>query len=67
MPFETCPLLLTSKSREAAKCIKDECMWFYKLPDAPKGRGKCYVHRLVFELSQINSNMNSLTKAMYKK
>jgi len=66
MPDEICPLLFTTKSREMARCIKDDCKWFHRFTDAPEGRGRCCVHNIGFELSQINSNMSSLINALSK-
>ena len=67
MPDEICPLLLTSKSRSVSRCIKVDCKWFYNSPGAHVGRGRCCVHNIGFELSQINSNMSSLINALNKK
>jgi len=62
MPDEICPLLFTSKSREHASCIKNDCKWFHSLANTPasRGRGTCCVHNIGFELRQIDSNISNL-------
>lgn len=66
MPQEICPLLLISKSKEKAKCLKNDCKWFFQLEGMPEGRGICSIFRIGYELRRLEEKLEYINKNLWE-